>query len=204
MIVPTYDSGLNKKLGGGLSGLVEIYGDEGTGKTGLALSLFQHQEGVFVDLDGTFPHHMVPVGSERNVSLFKPEKNILKSIIDVAGAVSRYGGIVVIDPVGVLTPTDIGKLVPELGCLGLADGALVVMINHCDAYGKSKGERYTTLYTSQRIELRGGVPWKKRGEVIGMKSEYKVTKNNLEPPQCKGSLNILFERGGVDEVAETV
>jgi hypothetical protein len=171
MIIPTYDAELNEKLGGGLTGLVEIYGDEGVGKTGLALSLFTHQEGVFIDMDGTFPYPLVPVGSERNVTVVRPVDPTAENISAAANAISRQGGICIIDP----------------------DSGLIVVVNHTYADGSSKGERYTTLYTSQRIEVREGAQWKKGGKAIGMKSPYRITKNSLKAPYGEGVLEIQFK-----------
>jgi hypothetical protein len=193
MIIPTYDAELNEKLGGGLTGLVEIYGDEGVGKTGLALSLFTHQEGVFIDMDGTFPYPLVPVGSERNVTVVRPVDPTAENISAAANAISRQGGICIIDPVGILTAKEIERLMPNLGHPVERDSGLIVVVNHTYADGSSKGERYTTLYTSQRIEVREGAQWKKGGKAIGMKSPYRITKNSLKAPYGEGVLEIQFK-----------
>tara|TARA_R100001463_G_scaffold2261_7_gene9615 strand:+ start:1067 stop:1663 length:597 start_codon:yes stop_codon:yes gene_type:complete len=190
--IPTYCDGLNRKLGGGLYGLFEIFGDEGVGKTGVCMSLFKSVSGLYVDMDGTFPHQLNHLLDESKISLINGYAIDINphDLVEMAETVCSSGiGLMIVDPVGVWDDWTIADLCKKLHPLCIQHSTTIGLINHCHANGNPKGNISSSTYCHTRIEMRSS-PEKIPG---GMVTEYEIKKNIHGPTMVKGSLVIDFE-----------
>ena len=189
--VATIHEDLNHSIGGGFTsqGLVEIYGDEGAGKTATAISLSHCAEVGYIDLDGTFPHqlqHIVGRSDQLLLAQLTPDASI-DSLTEMVQVMSNNLPVVVIDPLGCLEWEKVEALIPILSRISKQDDSLIVLVNHANAYSESPNERITSFYCKQRVQVQ-----KKEANEKGMQVDFRVTKNLLHPPFKYGTLNIQF------------
>ena len=189
--IATIHPALNDALGGGFSatGVVEIYGEEGVGKTATAMSLSEHTPMAFLDLDGTFPHQLVElVGRTDHLVLAQLAPEIsMTDLVDMIETLVMELDVIAIDPLALLGSSMEESLVPVLSRLACKHESLIVLVNHANAFNESPSQRMTSFYCKQRVQmLRADANAKQ------MKVDFRVTKNLLHPPFSYGTLTIPF------------
>lgn len=189
--IATIHPALNGSLGGGFtaSGVVEIYGEEGVGKTATAISLSTYVPMAFLDLDGTFPHQMVElVGRTDHLVLaqLSPQAT-LTDLVDMIEPLIAEIDVVAIDPLAILGPSIEESLVPVLSRLACQHESLVLLVNHANAFNESPSQRMTSFYCKQRVQML-----KVDANEEQMKVDFRVTKNLIHPPFSYGTLTIPF------------
>ena len=190
--IPTIHPELNESLGGGLVsiGLVEIYGHEGVGKTATALSLSEHADVAFIDMDGTFPHQLVDLVGRRDrlvlAQLFPT--STADQLTEFIGPLAQGLDAVVVDPVGCLPWHVVSELIPALARLSCQHQMLMVLVNHANASQASPSEAVCSFYCKQRIQM---APVDANSQA--MRVQFRITKNLIHPPFAQGTLKIPFE-----------
>ena len=189
MIIPTYSAELNSATGGGLKGLFEVFGDEGVGKTGICMSLFRHAVGMYIDMDGTFPHHMRHLMGEGNVNLIPGHSLSPGEVLSIIDTSANAGcDLVVIDPIGVWDDWTISSVIPSMHMASMKTGIAIGIINHCHGQGTSKGNITCSLYCHTRIEMRRS----EDSMPDGMVTNFEVKKNIYGPNSMTGQIYIDF------------
>ena len=190
--IATVHSELNASLGGGVvsSGLVEIYGDEGVGKTATAISLSEHADVAFIDMDGTFPHQLVDlVGRRDRLALAQLFPNsTTDELEEFISPLVRELDAVVIDPIGCLPWHVVSELVPILSRLSSQHQMLILLINHANAFQESTSEAVCSFYCKQRIQMSTV-----DASSEAMRVQFRTTKNLMHPPFAHGTLRIPFD-----------
>ena len=190
-IIETIHPKLNDALGGGfpVRGLVEIYGEEGVGKTATAISLSAQAFVAFLDLDGTFPHQLVDVvGRTDQIVLAQlTDEMTLSELTDLIEPLIREVEVVVIDPLALLGFSKEESLVPILSRLAQRYNRLVVLVNHANQYNESPSQRMTSFYCKQRVQMS-----RVDADREKMKVDFRITKNALHPPFSYGTITIPF------------
>lgn len=191
VIIETIHPTLNDALGGGfpLRGLVEIYGEEGVGKTATAISLSAQAFVAFLDLDGTFPHQLVDVvGRTDQIVLAQlNDEMTLSELTELIELLMREVEVVVIDPLALLGFFKEESLVPILSRLAQRYHRLVVLVNHANQYNESPSQRTTSFYCKQRVQMS-----RVEADSEKMKVNFRITKNALHPPFSYGTITIPF------------
>jgi len=190
-MIPCYSEVVNGRLGGGFQGLCEIYGDEGVGKTGVALSLFNEGSGLFFDLDGSFPLHLSHLADKNNVNVVSEIDLGIASIVKACKIASEHVDLIAIDPIGIYGPYEISKLAAELSFFSVYSNTTIVVVNHCHSNGRPKGDESMGMYSNIRLEMRNGG---EAGE-NGMKTLFRVTKNTYGDAFVEGEIEIDFGLG---------
>ena len=153
--LPTYSDALNEMMGGGFAkgGIVEIFGDEGAGKTGLVLSLTQLNPLFFFDLDATFPVALADaVADQQKLWVVAPP---MKTANDFMKALDQIEGITVaFDPVGTLDKNELKELIPLMHYKAVHNDISVIMVNHCNVLGRPNCDDTMGIYATQRLEVR--------------------------------------------------
>ena len=190
--IATIHPELNASLGGGLvsTGLVEIYGDEGVGKTATALSLSAHANVAFIDLDGTFPHQLVDLVGRRDrlaLAQLSPDSTA-DQMIEFVTPLAKELDVVAIDPLGCLGWNVMSELVPLLSRLSCQHQMLIVLVNHANAFHASPSEAVSSFYCKQRIEMSTV-----DASNEAMRVQFRTTKNLMHPPFAHGTLRIPFD-----------
>ncbi len=190
--VATIHEDLNHSIGGGFTsqGLVEIYGDEGAGKTATAISLSHYAEVGYIDLDGTFPHqleHIVGRSDQLLLCQLTPDVSV-ENLSEMVEAMCSNLPVVVIDPLGCLEWEKVEALGPILSRMSKQYNCLIVLVNHANAFNESPNERITSFYCKQRVQVQ-----KTEANEKGMQIEFRVTKNLLYPPFKYGTIDIQFQ-----------
>ena len=190
-IIETVHPKLNDALGGGFpaKGLVEIYGEEGVGKTATAISLSAQAAIAFLDLDGTFPHQLVDiVGKSDQVILAQLNHQMtLSELAELIEPLIREVEVVVIDPLALLGTSIEEALVPLLSRLAHRYDRLVVLVNHANHYNESPSQRMTSFYCKQRVQMS-----RVDADSEKMNVDFRITKNLLHPPFSYGTITIPF------------
>lgn len=197
-IIPTYMSSLNDVLGGGIpnKGLVEVFGDEGAGKTGMVLSLSQHVPLFFFDLDGTFPEHLSnKLSRYDSIWRVSPPMKDANSILSAIEGVSNI--TIALDPVAVIGQAEMCRLIPPLCAMINNNSLCVIMVNHCNKNGKSVASSSLSLYATQRIEVRleSDIRKKVKGRMdsVGMKVSMRCIKDVTgRSSMCHANEEIYF------------
>ena len=190
--------GVDQILGGGfLKGYVtEVMGDEGAGKTSLAISAIKACEEVaWFDLDGTFPRYIADEkGVTGKIALIQRDTIPL---LDAAKGLAPLCDMIVVDPIAVLGARGVLDMVRELTVIALRFYVAVVIVNHCDLLQRSTGHTSISFYAGQRLEVR------MRGEFYdeetgrrGMETAVRCVKNVAAPPFSGCSRDIIFAQGG--------
>ena len=189
--IATVHEELNHSIGGGFTsqGLVEVYGDEGAGKTAMAISLSNYAEVGYIDLDGTFPHQLVDtVGRSDQLLLAQLNPDVsTEDLIEMVNAMCSNLPVTVIDPIGCLDWTKVDALGPILSRISMQYNRLIVLVNHANMYNESPNDRITSFYCKQPVQFK-----KIKADKKGMQVDYRVTKNLLHPPFKYGTININF------------
>ena len=188
---PCYSEAVNERLGGGFQGLCEIYGDEGVGKTGLALSLFKKGRGLYFDLDGSFPLHLKHLATEHHVNIVNYADLSVTDLAKACKIASEHVDLIVLDPIGIYGPYDLSKLASELSFITVYSNVTAIVINHCHSNGKPKGDDSMGMYSNIRLEMRDG----EKADENGMKTLFRVTKNTYGEAYVGGEIDIDFGMG---------
>tara|TARA_S200002703_G_scaffold160056_1_gene176385 strand:+ start:5454 stop:6068 length:615 start_codon:yes stop_codon:yes gene_type:complete len=189
MMLPTYSNELNQSLSGGVQGLFEIYGDEGVGKTGLCMSLFEHAVGMYIDMDGTFPHHMEHLMDRSNVNLIPGHNLSSEDVLTVVQTSANANcDLVVIDPVGVWDDWTISDVVGQLHRISMRSDMAIGIVNHSHYGGQSKGNISCSTYCHIRVEMR------KSEQLLpdGMITDFEIRKNIYGLGAARGRICIDF------------
>jgi recombination protein RecA len=191
-------------LGGGfLRGrIAEVFGDEGSGKTSLALSTVAGA-GVtlWYDLDSTFPWHIAAQKRWERCVCPVIDFNRTKpfdELPELLPAIMRGCDMIVFDPVAALGARNVIDLVELLNPLCRRFDCAAVLVNHCDLQNRSTGHSTISFYAGQRLEVRFV-----REVENGMETKIRCVKNVAAPPFHGCSRTILFEGEEGDNGTET-
>jgi len=189
--IRSHSDELNLALNGGFGGFFELYGDEGVGKTGLLMSMFGHKKGVYVDLDGTFPSHMVGLMGNNAGSAIIRAPNMSKddALSLLSSSAQSEADLIVFDPIGVWDDWAISDFAAKAHVICMQSGIHVGVANHCHAAGNSKGDISLQTYCHVRVEIRNS------GEEMpnGMINNYRIAKNVYGTAGNYGTFTIDFE-----------
>jgi len=157
--ITTGFAAINDVLSGGfaLRSLCEIYGDEGVGKTSAAISISKEHSVGFIDMDQSLPAQLVEwLGTSDNLIVSYPPTGGLPALIELVDILARNVEVVVVDPVGVLDWRDMEKFVPAAAQIASIYNSIVLLVNHCNHQGVPNGDKWTSFYCAQRVEMRQG------------------------------------------------
>lgn len=150
---------INDVLSGGFvrGSLCEIYGDEGVGKTSVAVSMSKYHSVGFIDMDRSLPANLVQwMGMEDNMLVSYPPEGGVRTLAELVDLLAKNVEVVVVDPVGVLDWRDMEQFLPTVAKIAALYNGIVVLVNHTNKLGVPNGQQWTSFYCSQRIEMRQG------------------------------------------------
>lgn len=181
LVAPTSFDNLNADLGGGLSGLVEIYGVDGCGKSGLALSCSLANPVCVIDMDATCSLYLADLsGDPANITVI-PYYSGEIGLDDVILAAVEKLPVTVVDPTIAVEKKEWYRILPEAAALAAYTGNALILVS---AYFMS-GDGYPYLgeiaerYCQQRVFLH-------REDGV---TQYRVTKNYAGRADMRGVLN---------------
>jgi len=191
---------IDQIAGGGIirGRVAELYGDEGGGKTSLALSMIAQTQlpAVYFDIDRTFPEYIAEERGIANQTYVFPGR---REPGEYAKALDEFSpgsvGIVVFDPVAVLGGRGTIDLTSVMVRAAKRLNAVVLVINHCDLMYRSTGHSALSRYAAQRFEVRFLREVKKSGTIVGMDVACMCTKTTIAPARGRCQLFIPFHGG---------
>ena len=188
---------VNDVLCGGFvcGGLCEVYGDEGVGKTSVAISISKTHSCGFIDMDHSLPARLVDwIGDQGNMIVSYPPKGGLPALIELVDILARNVEVVVVDPVGVLDWRDMEKFVPSAAQIASIYNGIVLLVNHSNKMNIPNGQQWTSFYCSQRVEMRQGEVQfnKKSGQSESMSVLIRTTKNAYGPNYQESEMSFHF------------
>lgn len=196
----THDAVVDDVLGGGFvrAGLCEIFGDEGVGKTSLALAVAQGVDTCFFDLDDTFPHQMARTLQLGQLESDDPQRSSFNLIAgdhckDVSQLISamtqlyQLHDLLIVDPAGVLGSSNVDILAKASAQLFTGD-TCVLIVNHCYGLAPPPGDRSMSFYARQRLEIRQAGSFDS-----GMDVHMRCVKNTETPPFRQQTRRITFQ-----------
>ena len=195
--ITTGFAAINDVLVGGfaLGSLCEIYGDEGVGKTSVAVSISKEHSVGFIDMDQSLPAQLVEwLGDSENLIVSHPPAGGLIELIELVDILARNVEVVVVDPVGVLDWRDMEKFVPAAAQTASIYNSIVLLVNHSNRMGVPNGHQWTSFYCAQRIEMRqGAVQYNpESGQSESMTVLVRTTKNAHGPNFRESEMSFQF------------
>lgn len=191
-MVPTGFDELNQALGGGMSGLVEVYGDSGTGKSGVALSLSKASPVLVVDLDGSCSLYLAGLSGDPGqvtvLSYDAGESGFLQVLETAMGAFP----VVIVDPSMGLPYSAWRSIVPLVSGWCNYTGGTLVLVSGLTGNGYSVIESLCGFYCQQRVMLHHGDASTRSQGVTTI--QFRVTKNIFGTNGARGLLR--FNTGG--------
>jgi predicted ATP-dependent serine protease len=189
---------INDVLGGGLTkgSLCEIYGDEGVGKTSVAISISTNHAVGFIDMDRSLPARLVEwMGDPNNMVVSYPPEGGLGALIEIVELLAKNVEVVVIDPVGVMEWRDMEQFLPSAAQIASIYNSIVLLINHSNQLGVPNGQQWTSFYCAQRVEMRqGDVQFdRETGQSESMSVLVRTTKNAHGPNFRESEMSFQFK-----------
>lgn len=161
MVTPTAFGEVNLCLGGGLSGLVEIYGDSGAAKTSIVLSCSRFGEVVAVDLDGSLSEyekqrHGFPLNITHILfpNLNDDSTSDGRKIISILRGTIKHCEVAILDPAMAIAASEWREIIPEIAGICNLSRKPIVVISSVDDMGRSELHGSMQLYATQRLLVK--------------------------------------------------
>lgn len=216
---------------GGLPGgrIIEVYGDEGAGKTSLSLAFLAAAQragglAIMIETERTLePKRMDVFGVNRDEAIiFEPDTlaEVLKGTVDVVKRAPPKSVLVwdtlAATKVEAEGSAKMGKralalsgALPEVATACMERGVALVVVNQIrDKIGVVFGDPTTTpgghatkFHSTFRLQLWRGAAVKRGEDFVGIHTTVKATKNKLAAPFKKAKLRLIFDKGWDNEWA---
>lgn len=228
-----YILGQNKGVyGWPLGRTVELYGHFSSGKSLIALMTIaeaqkQDLDTVYIDAEHGFDTEFAQKMGVDTDKLVLSQTAIGEDVMDILTALLETGKkmVIVVDSVASLAPMKemdesmeqhnialtarlMSKSLRKITALN--KGALVIFINQIrispGAYGNpetTSGGKSLGHYSSVRVEVRKGEPYRVKKAQVGQQVKFKVTKNKTSNPFGQGYFKFYYD-DGIDRIDELV
>lgn len=180
LVIPTAFDNLNDHLGGGMSGVVEVYGADGCGKSGLALSCSLANPVCVIDMDATCSLYLASIaGDPTNVSVvpYYSGEIVFEDIL--LAAVEKLP-VTIVDPTLAIDRREWNRILPEVCGLASYTGNTLILVSgyFMSGDGWAYLDALTERYCQQRIFLH-----REDG-----RTRYRITKNYTGEADARGVL----------------
>ena len=198
------DSGIkaiNIVTNGGLKegSLIEIFGDEQSGKTGSLLTVSKKFESViYFDMDNTFPHSIIPIIMKDSSHITKISLTSDRQWVDCLDDSINFPPktLLVFDPISVINPYLVSAYIGKIMQL-TSSGKTVILVSHSNSLNRSPIHSTAAMFCSQRLEYRyiDKILRHEEKQPIGFRTKIRAIKNASSSAMKTAIMEVYFDTG---------